>query len=416
MNRYALLSLFFVPVTIACGTAAEEPKSDGAATLAGSLALSSYGASLDNPVVIARALDGASYVAPAFRDGAFRLTLPSTAHYRVLVASTRADGSYQVVSDIRWGAQKAAWGSFPRGSVVLDLGTVRPAGAAIATRSSGSGSDGSDDDESDDEDSESSSTSGSSSNSSSEDAHDGCYKAGRADLPYDARPNVGQTWKLLDAFLEKGAPPKQVVDVTMEGTPWRLDELKSGAAFTITQADCDHVGNKDVGRDRVWVTWINADGSKETDHLDMRYCSGGGGGGTKTAKVASPTGKCDDEEAPVCGGGSSRSSDCDGRSMKPEDHPTDALPSCSPSTPGSGAGGTNGSVGGAGGAGTGGAAGGDGEPCTGAGDNPTTCPPAAGGGGAGGAGNVGVGGACLTTSDCAAGLRCFASACDIPLG
>ncbi|MBK7862281.1 MAG: hypothetical protein IPJ65_27470 [Archangiaceae bacterium] len=101
--------------------------------------------------------------------------------------------------------------------------------------------------------------------------------AGRADLPYDAKLSVGQTWRLADAFAEKGPQPAQVIDVTMEGSTWRLAELRAGTPFTVGQADCDHVGNRDVGRDRAFITWANADGSRETDHLDLRYCEGGGG-------------------------------------------------------------------------------------------------------------------------------------------
>src|SRR5258707_157956 len=33
--------------------------------------------------------------------------------------------------------------------------------------------------------------------------------------------------------------------------------------FPITQADCDHEGNRSKGRDRVFVTWKNASGSTE---------------------------------------------------------------------------------------------------------------------------------------------------------
>lgn len=40
----------------------------------------------------------------------------------------------------------------------------------------------------------------------------------------------------------------------------------------MTDADCTHVGNRDVGRDRVVVTWTNANGSTQSDHLDIRYC------------------------------------------------------------------------------------------------------------------------------------------------
>jgi hypothetical protein len=40
----------------------------------------------------------------------------------------------------------------------------------------------------------------------------------------------------------------------------------------VTQADCDHAGNRAAGRDRVVVTWKNADQSEGSDHLDIRYC------------------------------------------------------------------------------------------------------------------------------------------------
>jgi hypothetical protein len=48
--------------------------------------------------------------------------------------------------------------------------------------------------------------------------------------------------------------------------------LQAGTAFTVTQADCDHAGNRDKGRDRVFVTWKNTDQSQSTEHLDIRYC------------------------------------------------------------------------------------------------------------------------------------------------
>ena len=42
--------------------------------------------------------------------------------------------------------------------------------------------------------------------------------------------------------------------------------------FVVTQADCDHVGNRDVGRDRAIVTWRNHDNTEDSDHIDLRYC------------------------------------------------------------------------------------------------------------------------------------------------
>ncbi|HET7504286.1 MAG TPA: hypothetical protein VFK02_24865 [Kofleriaceae bacterium] len=92
-------------------------------------------------------------------------------------------------------------------------------------------------------------------------------------LPYDVRPQLGATTRpVLDAFASRGGQVPAIVSVTMEGGTWRLAELQAGTAFTVTQDDCDHQGNRDIGRDRVVVTWTNADGSQATDHLDIRYC------------------------------------------------------------------------------------------------------------------------------------------------
>jgi hypothetical protein len=99
-----------------------------------------------------------------------------------------------------------------------------------------------------------------------EDAH-------REDLPYDVRPQLGSTTRpIIDAFAERGDQPAQIVSVTMEGGSWRLTELKAGTAFVVTEADCNHAGNRSTGRDRVVVTWKNADQSQSSDHLDIRYC------------------------------------------------------------------------------------------------------------------------------------------------
>lgn len=95
----------------------------------------------------------------------------------------------------------------------------------------------------------------------------------RTALPYDVRPQLGQmSHPVLDAFAERGGTAPQIVSVTLEGSTWRLTELQAGTAFTVTQADCDHAGNRETGRDRVVVTWKNADQSQSTDHLDIRYC------------------------------------------------------------------------------------------------------------------------------------------------
>ena len=93
----------------------------------------------------------------------------------------------------------------------------------------------------------------------------------QADLPYDIELEVGQQTKpIADAFAEKGAQPAAIVSVT--GATWRQAELSAGTSFVVTEADCAHAGNRDVGRDRVIVTWKDPDGSTHSDHLDLRYC------------------------------------------------------------------------------------------------------------------------------------------------
>ncbi|TMQ13522.1 MAG: hypothetical protein E6J90_28375 [Deltaproteobacteria bacterium] len=92
-------------------------------------------------------------------------------------------------------------------------------------------------------------------------------------LPYDIRPKLGATVKpILDAFAERGGTVPEIVSVTMSGGTWRLTELQAGTAFVVTQADCDHAGNRSTGRDRVVVTWKNANQTQSSDHLDIRYC------------------------------------------------------------------------------------------------------------------------------------------------
>jgi hypothetical protein len=108
---------------------------------------------------------------------------------------------------------------------------------------------------------------------SGDSSESGDDEGGEADLPYDIEVDVGDTVDLMEAFDEKGVLPTAILDVTMEdGGDWRLEELQSGTPFVVDQADCDHEGNRDTGRDRIFVTWQNPDGSEATDHIDLRYC------------------------------------------------------------------------------------------------------------------------------------------------
>jgi hypothetical protein len=92
------------------------------------------------------------------------------------------------------------------------------------------------------------------------------------ELPYDVKPQLGSTaTPILDAFAETGGSAPTIVSVTMDGGTWRLTELQNSTPFVVTNDDCNHDGNRDVGRDRVFVTWQTATGTA-TDHLDIRYC------------------------------------------------------------------------------------------------------------------------------------------------
>jgi len=94
-----------------------------------------------------------------------------------------------------------------------------------------------------------------------------------AKLPYDVQLELGATVRpIIDAFAAEGAQPASIDAVTLDGGAWRLAELVAGTPFVVTADDCAHQGNRDVGRDRVVVSWTNADGTTHADHLDLRYC------------------------------------------------------------------------------------------------------------------------------------------------
>ncbi|MBX7113785.1 MAG: hypothetical protein K1X64_05565 [Myxococcaceae bacterium] len=194
-------------------------------------------------IVASTTRTGRQSVTDVSRDGLFRLQVPTDEPVQLVVAERSATGTFEIRRLIG-----PRWFTLRRGAT-LDLGVVRALNETVSQ----------------------STAAGTAVHSCpSDSAHQG-----RADLPYDAKLSVGQTWKLGDAFAEKGSQPAAIVNVTMEGTPWHLEALKTNTVFTVTQADCSHQGNRDQGRDRVFVTWKNTDGSTETDHLDLRYCDGG---------------------------------------------------------------------------------------------------------------------------------------------
>ena len=76
------------------------------AVLTGAITQGQY--ALDNPVVIATSLGGATYLSHIQRDGTFRLTVPVGATYALSLANTVAPGKYGTMSRIDWGTADGA--------------------------------------------------------------------------------------------------------------------------------------------------------------------------------------------------------------------------------------------------------------------------------------------------------------------
>jgi hypothetical protein len=363
------------------------PSSTSSQVLRGNVAVTAY--ALDNPVVVAHAADGRVFFAPIFADGSFAVTVPGGAAVRLSIANTTRSEGYVAISRILWPGSAAVWARLDGATASVELGNVRPAVGESAQILDHGGSSGSAEDR--DGSSEHAEDAGEKGDAheAREDGGDdrgggaihacGTPPKGRADLPYDMRPGLGSTFRLSDAFLAKGPAPAAITDVTMDGGGWRLAELRSDAPFVVTDADCTHAGNRDVGRDRVVVTWKNADGSTDSDHLDLRYCDGsadtapsGGNGGAGVTGLSPDD--CEGHGTPVCRTAGEHDSKCDGAGggagRDDDDHGDDSV--CADGGAGEDGGGTT----------------------PGSGDH------------TGAAGD-----ACTTSADCADPLVCIASRC-----
>lgn len=311
-------------LAIGCSESAlSKSESDGATrTVTGRLAIASYGGRLDNPVLYAMsAEDEKATLATVEPSGRFALKLAAGKTYQLLVANRGAGGRLTVVSQVSWRAgAKIRWAKLSGGSE-MSIGTVRPVGATVSTLTYGSGS-GSGGDAEDEKDAGDGPVVACSGSGSSADDGGSCD----SDLPYDAKVPLGATYFLEQSFWEKGPSPAKILKVEVEGG-WREAELKANTPFVITQADCDHQGNKEVGRDRIFVTWQNFDGSTETDHMDMRYCLDepwppqevklpasctASPSGASTSPATPAPSSCEEEGGgSVCTGGTPTDSECD---------------------------------------------------------------------------------------------------------
>jgi hypothetical protein len=366
----------FLLLLAACGP----PPATTQRALDGRVDVDAY--ALDNAKILAVSDAGRKFVAAIDQRGAFHLVLPTGARYRLTIANTLADRSSRVIAVLGWGpvGQRRHAISLAAGAAI-DLGLVRPfAGTTLGTASSGSGESGSGSSSGGgDDDVVASGSPSATADDDDDDDEIGDCQAG-ADLPYDVRPPLGSSFQLEQAFLAKGPLPAAILEVRMDGGDWRLAELKANTAFEITQADCDHAGNRDVGRDRIFVTWRNADGSVETDHLDMRYCKDDGSGGGTSSGSTLQLSTCEDDGHEACEDGAVIDSDCEhSGGLEPVDDGPSAMSQCEPG----------------GGVVAEGNAAGDAS-----GPKPDSI------------GSQSVGGVCAVDGECAAGLACVASRCE----
>ncbi|MFO0677293.1 MAG: hypothetical protein U0169_12225 [Polyangiaceae bacterium] len=120
---------------VGCGTSGASV--DGAArSITGTVSQEFRG--LDNPVVIATS-GTTRFVASVQRNGTFGVDVRTGDSYRLLLANSRSDGSYEIVSRIPWGddANAVGWARVEDGATI-DLGTLTPVGdGTMAVRSHG---------------------------------------------------------------------------------------------------------------------------------------------------------------------------------------------------------------------------------------------------------------------------------------
>lgn len=98
--------------------------------LTGQVTVSAY--SVKNPFVIARSTAGRTFVTNVSSTGAFKLTVPTGASYRLVLAD-RTNGKFTAVSRISWPiASRAHWAKVRIGSTI-QFGAIHPRAAVKAT-------------------------------------------------------------------------------------------------------------------------------------------------------------------------------------------------------------------------------------------------------------------------------------------
>lgn len=99
--------------------------SSGPRSITGQL---SSGYSVDNPVVIAQAVGGRTFVTHVLPNGSFHLTVAAPGTYRVTLANSTRTGAYRGIARLPWSVNgsKLRWARLGTGGPVV-FGSVRPA-------------------------------------------------------------------------------------------------------------------------------------------------------------------------------------------------------------------------------------------------------------------------------------------------
>lgn len=140
--RKMFVALVLLHLPLGCSSKTDEAASTAERTrsVQGRLELSSY--DVDNPVILAQSSRGRSFVASIRGDGSFSVSVLSGDSYQLLIANTRRDGHYEVISDVSWEPGGASrWAKIEPGAAV-DVGTIRPArgrGPSVTVQSASCG-------------------------------------------------------------------------------------------------------------------------------------------------------------------------------------------------------------------------------------------------------------------------------------
>ncbi len=132
-----LAALAVVGLVVGCSSNTTSAPNPTTRAITGQLSTTAY--ALDNAVVIARSQSGRQFLGAVQANGSFRVTVPTSESYRLVVANTLKSGAFSIVSRVSWssGLSKVAWARLGTGTAVT-LGLVHPVSSGtVATKDHG---------------------------------------------------------------------------------------------------------------------------------------------------------------------------------------------------------------------------------------------------------------------------------------